>query len=103
MKRIGTWGLAALGVVLVVWGVVSYFSPAASCRGVAMQPGDVCTHHNVREMNTERVHTYEQRIEAARQGAPTIIVVGALTTGFGVWVATRGRAEDETEAASAVE
>lgn len=96
IKRIGLWALTVLGVVLVVWGVASYLSPSASCRGVEMHPGDECSFSSRTATGTDDVQTYEARIAAARQGAPTIIVVGALTTAFGTWVALRsGRVRGE--------
>lgn len=101
MKRIARWLLTGLGVVLIAWGLVSLVAPGASCRGVEMQPGDECTYFSRTDMDTERVQTYDQRILAARQGAPTIIVVGALTAGFGTWVALRGNRRDVDEDAAA--
>lgn len=95
IKRAGLWALTVLGVLLVVWGVASYVSPGASCRGVEMYPGDECSYSSRTDTGTDSVQTYEQRILAARQGAPTIIAVGVLTAGFGAWVALRAPRRDD--------
>lgn len=66
-----------------------------------MHPGDTCSYYARDDTSTERLQTYEQRIAAAREQAPTVVVVGALTTAFGVFVALRpgagARPEESTE------
>lgn len=90
-KRVGLWAFVVAGIALTVWGLTSWLAPSASCRGVPMQPGDECAYSSRVSTDTELTQTYEQRIEAAREGAPTVVVLGLLTTGFGAWVAIRAQ------------
>lgn len=99
MKRLGLWGFVLAGLALVAWGVVTVVAPSASCRGVEMQPGDTCSYHARDDVNTERLQSYEQRIEAARGQGPTVIVVGALAAAFGVFVALRPAAGAKSDEA----
>lgn len=104
MKRLGLWAFVLAGLVLVAWGVVTVVAPSASCRGVEMQPGDTCSYYARDDISTERLQTYEQRIDAAREQGPTVIVLGALAAAFGVFVALRpapGRKLDDQEQAQA--
>lgn len=103
MKRLGLWAFVVAGLALVAWGVITVVSPSASCRGVEMQPGDTCSYYARDDIDTERLQTYEQRIEAAREQGPTVIVVGALAAAFGVFVALRpapGARAEEAQASS---
>lgn len=89
VKRIGLAAFVAVGVLLIVWGVLSFTSPSVSCRGVEMGPGDECSYFSRTSTETRQTQTYEQRVDAARRGAPTVIGLGIATSAFGVWVALR--------------
>lgn len=89
MRRLGLWAFVVAGLALVAWGVATVVAPSASCRGVEMRPGDTCSYYARDDTSTERLQTYDQRIAAAREQGPTVIVVGALAAAFGLFVALR--------------
>ena len=89
IKRLGQWSFVVLGLIVAAWGAWSWLSPDVTCRGVVMQPGDVCRYSSPTATETDRTQTYEERLAATRSGAPTMIAVGVLAMGFGAWVALR--------------
>lgn len=89
MRRVGLWAFVVAGLALAAWGLATVLDPSATCRGEQMHPGDTCGYYSRSDINTEHTQTYEQRIEAARQQGPTVIVVGLLAAAFGVFVALR--------------
>jgi len=81
-ERARTWVRHAL-VVLVGLVVLAYpftlgQTPEVACRGVRMQPGDVC-----RKADGSGTQTYEQRAGAVRNARPVIAAGGLLVTAFG--------------------
>ncbi len=54
-----------------------------------MGPGDVCSYSSYTDVETTRTQTYEERVAAARQSAPVVVVLGLAVAGFGVHVARR--------------
>lgn len=99
-KRIGLWAFVVAGLALAVWGVVTWVAPSAVCRGVDMQPGDVCSYSSYTETGTDRVQSYEERIAAARSAAPIVVVLGLAAAGFGTYVARRARPKVPAQASS---
>jgi len=85
-RRIVNWGVIALGLVTVAWGIVMVANPQPVCRGVVMQPGDVCHYASPTDERTEHTQTYEQRVDAARQSSPIMIGTGVVVTAFGALV-----------------
>ncbi|HSN44039.1 MAG TPA: hypothetical protein VLR88_08285 [Propionibacteriaceae bacterium] len=80
-RRLAHTLLALAGVALLVWGLV--FTPDIACRGVQMRPGDVCAKNTFSELNSASVQTYEQRLQAAQQSQPVIVVLGLAVAAFG--------------------
>ncbi len=81
-RRRWTWLAHAL-VVLVGLLVLAYpftlgASPDVTCRGVTMQPGDLCA--KAGDLGTQ---SYEQRARDLRNARPIIAVGGLLVAGFG--------------------
>lgn len=76
--------LVAQAAVLLVGLLVACYpftlgaQAEVSCRGVPMQPGDVC-----RKAGSDAVQTYEQRIRARHAARPVIVGVGVLVAAFG--------------------
>ncbi len=83
LKKVGLWGFVVISLAITVWGVVSFVSPGATCRGVVMGPGDECGYMSRTSTVTDKVQTYEERIAAARNSAPVIVVTGLVAAGFG--------------------
>lgn len=77
-------GLATFG-----WGIALAMSPTASCRGVAMGPGDVCYYASPTDAHTDRTQTYEERIATVRGNAPVVMGLGLVIAGFGTGLLTQ--------------
>ncbi|HMR49896.1 MAG TPA: hypothetical protein PKE40_12630 [Arachnia sp.] len=92
LKRIGLWGFVAVALAIMAWGVVSWASPGATCRGVQMGPGDVCGYMSRTSTVTDREQTYEERIASARASAPVIVATGAAALVFGAVLIRKERA-----------
>ncbi|MEO7587604.1 MAG: hypothetical protein ABIS84_06205 [Arachnia sp.] len=90
-RRVALWAFVMAALALTVWGIATWVSPSTQCRGQEMGPGDVCTYSSYTDVETTRTQTYEQRVAAARQSAPVVVVLGLAATGFGVAVALRRR------------
>ncbi|MDO5735207.1 MAG: hypothetical protein Q4P15_01885 [Propionibacteriaceae bacterium] len=88
-RRLVLWGFVVAALALVAWGVSTWVSPSTQCRGVQMTPGDVCTYSSTTDVGTTRTQTYEERVAAARQSAPVVIVLGLAAAGFGIHLALR--------------
>ena len=83
------------GIALLVWGIVVMASPAISCRGVEMHPGDTCHKATYTATRTDTVQTYEQRRQSIAQSRPTVTGLGVAVTVFGVvmsWQTVRSAA-----------
>lgn len=65
-----------------------------------MGPGDVCSYSSYTDVETTRTQTYEERVAAARQSAPVVVVLGLAAAGFGVAVALRGQPREASAQAS---
>ena len=68
-----------LGLLVLAYPVTVGASPAVTCRGVTMRPGDVCP-----KADGTGAQSYEQRSAAVRNARPVIAVGGLLLAGFGV-------------------
>lgn len=79
------------GLAITVWAMVSWIWPSVDCRGVEMQPGDVCSYSSRTEVDTERTQSYEERVATARQQAPVGAVVGLGMAGFGLYLIRDGK------------
>jgi hypothetical protein len=76
-----TVGILIFGYPLTVGAV----SPI-SCRGVSMGHGDTCA-----KAGASATQSYEQRVQARRNAAPVIMVVGVSVVAFGVTLLLTGR------------
>ena len=94
-RRLVLWGFVVAALALVAWGVSTWVSPSTQCRGVQMTQGDVCSYSSTTDVATTRTQTYEERVAAARQSAPVVIVLGLAAAGFGVHLALRDRQRPE--------
>ncbi|MDO4783690.1 MAG: hypothetical protein Q3997_01155 [Propionibacteriaceae bacterium] len=74
------------GLALTGWGLGMLAASSASCRGVAMGPGDTCYYASPGEARTQRVQTYEERVSAVRSSAPVVMGLGVLTAAFGAFL-----------------
>lgn len=88
-RRVAHLLVCLVGLGLIVWGLVIWVNPTASCRGETMQPGDVCHYASTTSTETDRVQTYEQRINSLRQNAPIVIGLGVAVAAFGGWLLRR--------------
>ena len=95
MKRAGLWAFVAAGIAVIIWGVTSWVSPAMTCRGVEMGPGDTCEYSSRTNEHTGRVQTYEDRVAEARSQVPFAVAAGLGMAGFGVWLLRRDAVADE--------
>ncbi len=98
-RRMGLWAFVLAGIVLAASGVLTWVAPSTQCRGVEMSPGDVCSYSSYTATDTDTTQTYEQRVAAARQSAPVVVVLGLAAAGFGVFVATRTTARGDVSEA----
>ena len=81
--------IIALGLGAALWGAFLLTSGTVTCRGVEMQPGDVCTKSSFTDLTTQETQTYEQRKQSMRQSQPTVIGVGLVVAAFGVFMLRR--------------
>ncbi len=88
-RRLVLWAFVVAALALAAWGVATWVSPSTECRGQQMGPGDVCSYSSYTDVETTRSQTYEERVAAARQSAPVVVVLGLAAAGFGVHVALR--------------
>lgn len=72
-----------LGLLVLLYPFTVGASPAITCRGATMGPGDVCA-----KAGDTGTQTYEQRAADARSARPVIAVGGLLVAGFGVVLLT---------------
>ncbi|HHT11932.1 MAG TPA: hypothetical protein GX013_02030 [Propionibacterium sp.] len=91
MKRAGLWAFVVAGIAVIIWGVTSWVSPAMTCRGVEMGPGDTCEVSSRDNVHTGEVQTYEQRRAVARSQVPYAVATGLGMTGFGLWLLRQDR------------
>ncbi len=70
--------LVVVGLVIMAYPLTLGAAAPISCRGVLMQPGDVCP-----KADGSAVQSYEQRAQARRNAVPVILAVGLLVAGFG--------------------
>lgn len=91
-RRLVLWAFVVAALALTAWGAATWVAPSTHCRGVEMGPGDVCSYSSYTDTGTERTQTYEERITAARQSGPVVVVLGLAAAGFGVVVAVRSDA-----------
>lgn len=82
-RKLAHVAVIVVGAGLVVWGLLLWVNPTASCRGVQMGPGDVCSYASTTSTTTDRVQTYEERVGGLRSNAPVVIVLGLGLAGFG--------------------
>ena len=66
------------GLLVLAYPFTVGASPAVTCRGVPMGPGDAC-----RKADGSGSQTYEQRARDVRNARPVIAAGGALLAGFG--------------------
>ena len=91
MRRVTLWAFVVAALALAAWGVATWVAPSTQCRGVQMAPGDVCSYSSSTDVDTTRTQTYEQRVAAARQSAPVVVVLGLGTAAFGIHLALRSQ------------
>ena len=72
-----------LGLLVLLYPFTLGASPAVTCRGTTMQPGDVCA-----KAGDPGTQSYEQRAADVRAARPVIAVGGLLLTGFGTVLLT---------------
>ena len=72
-----------LGLLVLLYPFTLGASPAVTCRGTTMGPGDVCA-----KAGDPGTQSYEQRAAAVRGARPVIAVGGLLLTGFGIVLLT---------------
>jgi hypothetical protein len=77
-RTVANLGLVVVGLLIMAYPLTVGASAPLSCRGVIMQPGDVCP-----KADGSAVQTYEQRAQARRTAAPVVLVIGLLVAGFG--------------------
>jgi hypothetical protein len=70
--------LVVVGFLIMAYPLTVGASAPISCRGVIMQPGDVCP-----KADGSAVQSYEQRAQARRTAVPVVLVIGLLVAGFG--------------------
>lgn len=99
-KWVSLWIFLLVGVAIAAWAAMSLISPSISCRGVEMRPGDVCEYASPDSAETDKVQTYEERLETARRQAPVGVVVGAGMAVFGVYLMIREVRSDRDQASS---
>jgi hypothetical protein len=87
LKRLGLIAFIVAGLVVAVWGAMSWISPSTSCRGVEMGPGDTCEYSSLTNEKTGEVQRYEDRIAIARQQSPFAVAAGLGMLAFGAVVA----------------
>lgn len=100
-RRFALWAFVVAALALAAWGVTTWVSPSTQCRGTEMGPGDVCTYSSYTDVETTRTQTYEERMAAARQSAPVVVVLGLAAAGFGVYVARRATLPEGDRSAQA--
>ncbi|MEL4504199.1 hypothetical protein AAEX63_03810 [Luteococcus sp. H138] len=83
-RRWAHLALALAGLAVVVYGLVSVANPSITCRGVQMQPGDVCHKNDFSRLGTQQVQTYEERLHSARISQPVVVATGAAVALFGL-------------------
>lgn len=88
-RQLVLWAFVVAALALTAWGVATWVSPSTQCRGVEMDPGDVCRYSSYTDTETDRTQSYEERVAASRQSAPIVVVLGLATAGFGAVVAVR--------------
>ena len=89
-RRAFQWAFILGGLLVALWGVLSWVAPTATCRGEVMAPGDVCHYSSYTDEETSRTESYEQRVATARGSAPVVVVLGLAAAGFGAAVARGG-------------
>jgi hypothetical protein len=67
-----------LGLLVLAYPFTFGASPAVTCRGETMRPGDVCA-----KADGTGGQSYEQRAADVRNARPVIAVGGLLVAGFG--------------------
>lgn len=82
-RRWAHLALTLAGLAVIVYGAIAVANPRVTCRGVEMQPGDVCHKNDFGALGTEEVQSYEQRLHAARISQPVVIGTGAAMALFG--------------------
>lgn len=101
IKRIGLWAFVVAGLVVTVWGAVSWVSPATSCRGAEMRPGDTCEYSSLTNERGGKVQRYEDRVAVAREQAPFVVAAGIGIMAFGTVLIVQSRkAEGATGSAA---
>ena len=71
-------GLVVVGILIMAYPLTVGTSAPISCRGVIIQPGDVCP-----KADGSAVQSYEQRAQARRTAVPVVLAIGLLVAGFG--------------------
>lgn len=77
-RRVAHAVVIGVGLLIMAYPLTVGATPAISCRGVAMHPGDSCG-----KADGKAVQTYQERAATAAEAKPVIIVVGALLVAFG--------------------
>lgn len=77
-RRLAHLLLAIAGLVVALYPVTLGARPSVTCRGVEMQPGDVCA-----KADGSDTQSYQDRVDAGRDATPVIIGVGLLVAAFG--------------------
>ena len=70
--------LAIAGLLIAVYPVTVGATPAVTCRGVQLQPGQSCA-----KADGSASQSYEDRATDARHATPVLVGVGLLVAGFG--------------------
>lgn len=76
-RRWAHLGLAAVGLLAVVWALWWGANPAITCHDQPMQPGDSCVH-----ATSGASQTWQQRYDAAQDARPVVAAVGVAVLGF---------------------
>ncbi len=77
--RIAHAAVIVVGLLVLAYPFTLGANPSLTCRGVPLQPGDVCV-----KADGSGVQTYEVRANAVRNARPVMVGVGVLVAGFGV-------------------
>ncbi len=78
-SRIAQIALIVAGLLIALYPFTLGASPAITCRGVPMSPGQTCA-----KADGSAMESYEKRVASANAAKPIIVVVGLGVAGFGV-------------------
>ena len=77
-RRVAHLLFALAGVLIVLYPFTLGAHPTPTCRGVQLQPGQMCS-----KADGSAQQTYEQRLATAKSATPVIVSAGVLVAAFG--------------------